>query len=230
MSTTNPPTRFITPTGSLYRQASVRAILYPVLTGLLLITASCGDFQDPASGVQGSHLTHPALTQITSQQPGGDGSYIAPPPAEYPGDQASRPLPVDPVPSSTGTIGTGGNTTLNETTSIYPAGPTPSLPAPEATQLPSQAPANPMPQALAWEKPETQPVTFEWNPSSSGDAAGYILRVSTASAQAHYTFKTGKETRLSVDLPRGESYIATVLAYNTAGESLPADYIRFDLF
>ncbi|MCS6292085.1 MAG: fibronectin type III domain-containing protein [Nitrospira sp.] len=87
-----------------------------------------------------------------------------------------------------------------------------------------------MPQALAGEKPETKSITFEWNPSPSGNAAGYIVRVSTASAQTNYTFNTGQETRLVVDLPRGESYIATVLAYNIAGESLPADYIRFDLF
>ncbi|HEX7766288.1 MAG TPA: fibronectin type III domain-containing protein, partial [Nitrospira sp.] len=184
----------------------------------------------PASGVQGSHLTHPALTQITSQQTGVDESYMAPPPAEYPGDQASRPLPVDSLPSSTGTIGTVGNTTINETTGISPAEPAPSLPGPGATQFPNQAPTNPMPQPLAWEKPETQPVTFEWNPSPSGNAAGYIIRVSTTSAQTNYTFKTGQETRLVVDLPRGESYIATVLAYNIAGESLPAAYIRFDLF
>lgn len=230
MSTTNPPTRFITPTGILYRQGSLRAILCLVLTGLLLVTASCGDFQDPASGVQRSHLTHPALTQVTSPQTGGDGSYIAPPPAEYPGDQASRPLPADSLPPSTGAIETGSNTTLNETTFLSPAEPTPSLPAPGATQLPNQAPANPMPQTLTWEKPETKSITFEWNPSPSGDAAGYIVRVSTASAQTHYTFQTGQETRLVVDLPKGESYIATVLAYNIAGESLPADYIRFDLF
>lgn len=194
MSTTNPPACFIPPTGVLHQQASVRTTLWPVLTGLLLVTASCGDFQDPASGVQGSQLTHPALTQVTSPQTGGDESYIAPPPAEYPGDQASRPLPGDPVPSSTGT------------------------------------PSGPPPQALAWEKPETQPITFEWNPSPSGDAAGYKILVSTVSAKTQYAFETGPETRLTVNLPKGESYYATVLAFNSAGQSPRTDYIRFDLF
>lgn len=230
MSTTNPPARFITPTDSLHLQASVRAILCPVLIGLLLVTASCGDFQDPASGAQESHLTNPALTQVTSQQTGRDESYIAPPPAEYPRDQASRPLPVDSLPSSTETVGTGGNTTLNETTAISPAEPAPSLPAPGATRLPNQAPADPMPQALAWEKPETQPVTFEWNPSPSGDAVGYKILVTTMSAKTQYTFETGPETRLTVDLPKGESYYATLFAFNSAGQSPRTDYLRFDLF
>jgi hypothetical protein len=80
------------------------------------------------------------------------------------------------------------------------------------------------------EKPETQPITFEWNPSPSGDAAGYTIRISNAAATTHYTFQTGRETRLTVELPKGESYIATVLAFNGAGQSPPADYIRFALF
>lgn len=193
MSTTKPPARFITPTDSLHRQAFVRAILRPVLTGLLLITASCGDLQDPASGTQGAFSTQPSVTPVSEQQ-------------------------------------TGRTATPGADASTFPAESAPALPSPETTQLPTEMPSGPPSQALTLEKPETQPVTFEWNPSPSGDAAGYIVRVSTTSAQAHYTFHTGRETRLVADLPRGESYIATVLAYNIAGESLPADYIRFDLF
>ncbi|THJ19850.1 MAG: hypothetical protein CAF44_013860 [Nitrospira sp. CG24D] len=193
MSTANPPARFITPTGSLRRQAAVRAILWPVLTGLLLVTASCGDLQDPASGGQGASPTQPSVTPVSGQQ-------------------------------------TGETATPGADASTFPAEPTPSLPSPETTQLPTEMPASPPAQSLTGEKPETQLVTFEWNPSPSGNAAGYIVRVSTTSAQAHYTFHTGRETRLVADLPRGKSYIATVLAYNIAGESLPADYIRFDLF
>ncbi len=91
-------------------------------------------------------------------------------------------------------------------------------------------PAGPPAQALAGEKPETQPVTFEWNPSPSGDAAGYKIAVSTVSAKTQYAFETGPETHLTVNLPKGESYYATVLAFNSAGQSPRADYIRFDLF
>ncbi len=193
MSTTNPPAHFITSTGIPHRQGSLRAILWPILTGLLLLTASCGDLQDPASGAQGASSTQPSVTPVSGQQ-------------------------------------TGDTATSGADASAVPAEPAPSLPSPETTQLPTETPAGPPPQALALEKPETQPITFEWNPSPSGDAAGYTIRISNAAATTHYTFQTGRETRLTVELPKGESYIATVLAFNGAGQSPPADYIRFALF
>lgn len=193
MSTTNPPARFITSTGSLRRQAVVQAILWPLLTGLLLVTASCGDLQDPASGTQGASSTQPSVTPVSGQQ-------------------------------------TGDTATPGADAPAVPAEPAPSPPSPETTQLPTETPSGAPPQALALEKPETQPITFEWNPSTSGDAAGYTIRISNTAATTHYTFQTGRETRLTVELPRGESYIATVLAFNGAGQSPPADYIRFALF
>ncbi len=124
----------------------------------------------------------------------------------------------------------GDTATPGADASAIPAEPAPSLPSPETTPLPTETPSGPPPQAQALEKPETQPITFEWNPSPSGDAAGYTIRISNTAATAHYTFQTGQETRLTVELPKGESYIATVLAFNGAGQSPPADYIRFALF
>ena len=91
-------------------------------------------------------------------------------------------------------------------------------------------PTSPPSEALTREKPETQPVTFEWNPSPSGDAVGYKILISTMSATTQYTFQTGPETRLTVDLPKGESYYATLFAFNSAGQSPRTDYLRFDLF
>lgn len=193
MSTTKPPARFITPTDSLHRQAFVRAILRPVLTGLLLITASCGDLQDPASGTQGAFSTQPSVTPVSEQQ-------------------------------------TGGTATPGADASTFPAESAPALPSPETTQLPTEMPSGPPSQALTLEKPETQPVTFEWNPSPSGDAVGYKILVSTMSAKTQYTFETGPETRLTIDLPKGESYYATLFAFNSAGQSPRTDYLRFDLF
>jgi len=193
MSTTKPPARFITPTGILHRQTSVRVILWPVLTGLLLITASCGDLQDPASGAQGAYSTQPSVTTVSEQQTGGTAA---------------------PVTDAT----------------TFPAEPAPALPSPEPTQLPREIPSGPPSQALTWEKPETKPVTFEWNPSPSGDAAGYKILISTVSAKNQYAFETGPETRLTVDLPKGESYYATVIAFNSAGQSPRTAYIQFDLF
>lgn len=193
MSTTKPPARFIPPTDSLHLQASVRAILWPVLTGLLLLTASCGDLQDPASGTQGAFPTQPSVTPVSEQQ-------------------------------------TGGTATPGADASTFPAESAPALPSPETTQLPTEMPSGPPSQALTQEKPETQPVTFEWNPSPSGDAVGYKILVSTMSATTQYTFQTGPETRLTVDLPKGESYYATLFAFNSAGQSPRTDYLRFDLF
>ncbi|NOS77019.1 MAG: fibronectin type III domain-containing protein [Nitrospira sp.] len=197
MSTTQPTARFIPPTGIPHRQGSLRAILWPLLTGLLLVTASCGDLQDPASGAKGASSTQPSVTPVSGQQTGDTAT---------PGDEASA----------------------------VPAEPAPSLPSPETTRLPMEVPLEmppgPPPQTLALEKPETQPVTFEWNPSPSGDAVGYKILISTMSATTQYTFQTGPETRLTVDLPKGESYYATLFAFNSAGQSPRTDYIRFDLF
>ena len=78
--------------------------------------------------------------------------------------------------------------------------------------------------------PQTKSVTFEWNPSPSGKADGYKIKITTLSPLTQYAFDTGPGTHLTVDLPMGKSYFATVVAYNDAGQSPPADYIRFDLF
>ncbi|MDP3092214.1 MAG: hypothetical protein Q8N04_16195 [Nitrospira sp.] len=193
MSTTKPLARFIPPTGIPHRQGSLQAILWPLLTGLLLVTASCGDLQDPASGTQEASPAQPSVTPVSQEQTG----ETAPPLAD---------------------------------TSTFPAEPAPSLPPPEATQLPTDMPSGPPSPALAWEKPEMQPITFEWNPSPSGDAVGYKILITTMSAKTQYTFETGPETRLTVDLPKGESYYATLVAFNSAGQSPRTDYIRFDLF
>ena len=83
---------------------------------------------------------------------------------------------------------------------------------------------------MVWEKPQTKSVTFEWSPSSSGNADGYRIQITAVSTVIHYAFETGPETRLTVDLPMEESYFATVFAFNDAGQSPPATYIRFDLF
>jgi len=144
--------------------------------------------------MQESHLTHPGLTQVTSQQARENEDSLASSPTAASGEQANPPLSTDPV--------------------------TPS----------ADMPSDPSPQALTWEKPETQPVTFEWNPSPSGDAMGYKILVTTMSAKIQYAFETGPETHLTVNLPKGESYYATLFAFNSAGQSPRTEYLRFDLF
>jgi hypothetical protein len=78
--------------------------------------------------------------------------------------------------------------------------------------------------------PQTKSVSFTWDPSPSGNADGYRVYVTTVSALAQYAFDAGPETQLKADLPVGEKYLFTVVAYNAAGQSPPASYFRFDLF
>lgn len=88
----------------------------------------------------------------------------------------------------------------------------------------------PQPELIGSEnRSHTKPVTFTWDPSPSGNATGYKLYVRTVSALVQYAFDVGPETRLTVDLPHGERYVATVTAYNAAGESAPAVDLQFDL-
>jgi hypothetical protein len=170
------------------RRSPILTILWPFFPVVLLVTASCGDFQDPASVSQEPSLSHPSISQAPQQQIDGSDSQPTPPPLENTVDPARLPI-------STGT-----------------------------------APTSPPPQVAVGEKHQTKSVTFEWNPSLSGNADGYKIKITTLSPLTQYAFETDQETRLTVDLPMGKSYFATVFAYNDAGQSPPADYIRFDLF
>ncbi len=173
---------------SMRRRSSILTILQPFFPVMLLVMASCGDSQDPASGSQAPPLSDPSVSQAPQQQIDGSDSQLRSPPPENTVDPARLPI-------STGT-----------------------------------APTSPPPQEVVWEQPQTKSVTFEWNPSPSGNADGYKIKITTLSPLTQYAFETGPETRLTVDLPMGKSYFATVFAYNDAGQSPAADYIRFDLF
>lgn len=170
------------------RRSPILTILQPFFPFVLLVMASCGDFQDPASGSQEASLSLPSVSQAPQQQIDGTDSQLTPPPPENTVDPARPPI-------STGT-----------------------------------APTSPPLQVEVWDKPPTKSVTFEWNRSPSGNTDGYKMKITTLSPLTQYTFETGSETRLTVDLPMGRSYFATVFAYNDAGQSPAADYIRFDLF
>lgn len=86
-----------------------------------------------------------------------------------------------------------------------------------------------MPPWLSRDGPRTKSVTFGWDPPSSGDAAGYRVYVTTVSDLVQYAFDAGPETQVTLDLPIGKEYFATVTAYNAAGESPPSSSIQFDL-
>jgi len=73
-------------------------------------------------------------------------------------------------------------------------------------------------------------VTLSWDPSTSGDAAGYRVHLATVPPSMRYVYDVGPVTELSVYIPIGKSYQFNVVAYNEAGESPPSSDFRFDLF
>ncbi|MEQ1794202.1 MAG: fibronectin type III domain-containing protein [Nitrospira sp.] len=175
--------------------------LSSTLIGLLLLTASCGNLQDPASGTsahiaaepeaQAPSLTHPSLDP--SSQPSND-------------DPASMPTP---------TAGDPGLPASN-----------PSLPqnSPGITEPPGTLPP--------WQTRESlilRRVTLAWDPSASGDADGYRVYVRSESTVSPYYLEAGSATQLSMSLFVGQRYSFTVVAYNAAGESPPAQEFTFDV-
>jgi Fibronectin type III domain len=153
-----------------------------------LVTTSCGDFQDPASGA-GNQAT-------TSNDP-------TPPPA---------------LPEMTPSYNPAQPTNTNG----FPVGPVDqSSPGQSISHTPSDAPFVP---------PQTRSVTFAWNPSVTQDLDGYHVRITSLSTSWEYMFSAGRETMLTVNLPVGEIYAATVVAYNRAGESPPSTPVIFAPF
>lgn len=198
----------------MLRRISLHTTLWPFLSGLLLV--SCGDFQDPATGSQGTILSHPSVSQTPQQPIGGNDSPLTPATSGDAVDPANVAAPTD------------GSSAAE-----------PFVPQPQAgnTQLSTGGGAN-MPPWLSRDglQPEplrsspTRTVTLMWSPSSSGNAAGYRAYITALSTSVRQTIDAGSEPRLTVDLPIGERYDLTVTAYNAAGESPPASPIQFDLF
>lgn len=111
-------------------------------------------------------------------------------------------------------------------------GPDPSaLPAERDASLTSSPARSPQPYSVTGgQPPPRRRVTLSWDPSTSNDATGYRVRISTLNPSAHYVHDVGMSTEWSVNLLIGKSYKFSVVAYNNAGESAPSDDFRFDLF
>lgn len=229
-------------------RSSILKILRPLLSGMLLVTASCGDFQASSSGLTGqtapasgslrTDLSQALPSQDPQQQVDLSQNQLTPVPPVYALDSASLPTPTGTAPASAETFGTGsvGETPPNESAPGQFSPP----PHSETTQLPtSGTDNNPLWLSRNGSQPEsvgsessslTKSVTFAWEPSASGNAAGYKIYVTTVSALVQHVFDAGSETQFKVDLLIGERYVATVTAYNSAGESLPSSDFQFDLF
>lgn len=220
------------------RRSSIQTILWPFLSGMLLVTASCGDFQDPASGSQGTTLSPPSVSQAPQQRIDGSESQLTPPPPASVVDPASLPAPTDTAPTSTDTFGAGplGDTPARESD----AGQFSPPPHSETTQLSTGGGENmppwlsrtgPQPESVTWEnRPRTKSLTLGWDPSPSGNATGYKVYITTVSDSTQDVYDVSSETQLKATLLIGKNYKFTVIAYNAAGESAPASDFHFDLF
>ena len=220
----------------MLRRLSIQTILWPFLSGLLLV--SCGDFQDPATGSQGIPVSHPSGVMTPQPEIGGTGNQ---PISGAPGEvvnPASQPMTSGTAPASmdqTGTETQGGVRAIESasgSSSLPPLSETVQSSTGEGTTgLPwfsgGAPPPNSVPPA---NRPQKKLVTFSWDPSVIDNVDGYRAYVTSLSTSARVAIDIGTGTRFSVDLAIGESYEVTVTAYNAGGESPPAIPIQFDLF
>lgn len=171
-----------------------------VLPGILLIVVSCGDFQDPASGLapHSAAVSNPQEADTTS-------------------------LLLSPVPHESGDVGT----VLQSTTDVNGPGGPPSAfqhswpaSASSPTQMEQASPA------FSTGESRVSPVTLAWNPSPSRNATGYYVHVLSLPSRFMFTADAGSSTSLTLTVPTGETYYFSVTVYNTAGESDRSAYLK----
>lgn len=102
------------------------AVLGASLIGMSLLTVSCGDFQDPASGssagttqisTQGTEFTNPSSTHASQQIPAGQDGQTAERPLPVGGNSGDSPISPT-TPSSSGTPGAPSSETVPALRSI----------------------------------------------------------------------------------------------------------------
>ena len=220
MDHTYPPTeRNVSSNTTMSRLSQTLPVFPSALALLLLLTAACGDLQDPASGssahrtagpdTQPLYLTRPALDPSSQEVPSGPASIPTPADAGQPGsDPAPSPNPaaVNDQPGAPLSSQSGTSTTILP---LEHSGNTPAL----------QSGANSI----------LRRVTLAWDPSASGNSDGYRVSVRSDSTVAPYFYDAGPSTQLTVSLLAGTRYWFTVLAYNAAGESPPSEEFSFTL-
>jgi len=205
----------------MQRHAGTSPAIPSALIGLLLLTASCGDLQDPASGPSARIAAGPAAQTPDLLQPLLNPSPTASHPASMP-----APAPAGSgLPSADSLPAQDLNTpALHEQPGDLPT----SQPVPASNPLPADGSGN-LPPWQTRESPAVTTVTLSWAPSASGNAEGYKVYVTSDAAAPPYSLDAGPETHLAISLLTGYRYAFTVVAYNTAGESAPADPVSLDL-
>lgn len=206
-------------------------MLCPLLALALLGFTACGDFQDPSAGQPGGRA--PILTAQEGPEVGPELPATGIPQPEEPGLEPptaaaeSAPAPTDPW-SAPPPAPSSADPGYPGVTPVQP-GATEPLPAAAPQPFPWGAPAENPPPAFV-EGPDRTPkvVTISWDPSTTSDVLGYKVLIIAGSGWTYEKHVIVPKTELRLLLPRGESYMVTVTAYNSGGESPPAPYFRFD--
>lgn len=191
------------------RTALTSGVLTISLTGVSLLTASCGDFQDSAGSSAGTNtatstaITEPSsspLLQLQNQTSGAAKNFDA--------VDTSQP------------ISTSDSTIPSSQTVPFTAVP------PLSTQAPASSETM-TPPWFAQEGPQLKPVTVTWDAPSAGSVLGYKVYIVSGSVQQ--TFDVGPTRTFQTVLPMGGRYYFAVSAYNDVGESARTPYVEYDL-
>ncbi len=220
-------------TGTMLHPTMERVIRW-ILPGMLLIVVSCGDFQDPASGLA------PHNAAVSDPHQAETASLLLSPMPHESGDVADTRILDRSVPStSVGSdpIAASGTTPFasSDATGAVPQSTT-DLDGPgrgasafqhsSAASTPSQTQMEQASPALSTGESRVSPVTLAWDPSSSGNATGYQVHVLSLPSRLMFTTDAGPSTSLTLTLPTGETYFFSVTAYNAAGESDRSAYLK----
>lgn len=185
-----------------------------LLTGLLLLTASCGDLQDPASNSSTAGAIAPEALVPDLIQPS-----FAPPhdPSQY--ESTGLQSPADPALPPAHSLPDQLHNPSES--SELPDNVPPSQLSPIVTPPPADGIANAPPWQTR-ESPALKTVTLAWEPPPTGNTSGYKVTITSESMAPLEPFDVGQATQLTVTLLAGNRYSFAVVGYNAAGDSPPA--------
>ena len=219
----------------MHRPSFHRAVLLSILSVMLLIMTSCGDFQDSASGSVYEPATGTRTEQTLLTNPSHSQGLPEPAIPNNPAPLTTLPnsVPSNNPPQPTDTnqfpLQSVDTSSPGQSTNPMPSdGPFVPPSAPQQNQTATVGEAN-MPPWLSPDGPQTKSVTFSWDPPMTHDVAGYKLSIKAMSNAMQYSFDSGLQNTITVTLLLGDQYLASVVAYNSGGDSPPA-VITFNLF
>lgn len=224
-------------------------MLCTLLSVSAIVTASCGDLQDPSTGQagnstpivtpQGEPLTYPIGENEVAQAGAEAGmndfsNGVRQPGTQNSGDPTAAPGST-PSPTDLSDPWSVPAATQSSTQPDLPVSAplqseeTQPLPATQSQQLPWASSSGTQPAFVQDPGATPKIVTIGWDPPVTPDVLGYKVLILSASGWTYSRVVVAPMTELKLALPRGQSYLVTVTAFNSGGESPPATYVPFDL-